>query len=331
VVNDGDRDIVITRINSFISDATDAEIITVVPISINIDVDPDTYVAIYKPNGDRYHYGSGDTTLILGGNAVTGDWTYKAVKYGYLISSGSFFIDKDVSSVSTVSPTLIVDSSITVTDVNTVIAYTDLNTNRKIYDYLAYYKTTIDGIDYGDIATRALGAIIFNKGLILDKTSASMVSVDLTNLTIKSSKIDEDFTIYSSGDFVLSNGSEITDKVRIRASNIDSELIVIGITELILYPSLDDRDKDTLRGPIITGNIFRFKYNTTVDGVLLKDILYVRARVGSYLLSTFPISEGNNVVDLGTFGQIQQVLFNQTIINDGVKKSSRLIPHSTNL
>jgi hypothetical protein len=63
----------------------------------------------------------------------------------------------------------------------------------------------------------------------------------------------------------------------------------------------------------------------------MQGTLYVRADVGAILLNEFLINIGNNVVDLGTFGQIQRVLFNQNIINDGIKKSSRLIPHSTDL
>jgi len=331
VINTGDGMITITRINSTITDESDAEVETVVPISININVDSSTYFAIYRPNGTRYRYGSGNTTILLGGDAVTGEWSYKIAKYGYEFYDGTFLIDRDISSVTNITPTLLIDSSITESDINTVITYTDLNTTRKIYDYLSYYKTTENGIGYGTFVTRAIGSIILTKGLTLDSEASSIASIDSDILTVKSSGLNEEITIYTSGDFTLLNDSSISEDVKIRANNIDSELIVIGITELVLYPSLNARDTNTSRGPVITGNIFRFKYGSTIDGVLMQGTLYVRADVGAILLNEFLINIGNNVVDLGTFGQIQRVLFNQNIINDGIKKSSRLIPHSTDL
>ena len=331
VVNDGNELVTITRINSIITNATDPEISTVVPISINITVDSDTYVVVYKPNGDRYYYGSGNTTLILGGNAVTGNWSYKVVKYAHLMYTANFPIDKDISSVTNINPTLIVDASITEANVNTVISYTDLNTTRKIYDYLSYYKTTTDGIDYGDIATRSIGAIFFNKALTLDTTATLKVDIVSNVLTLKSSGLNEEITVYSTGDFLLLNSSTISDFVKIRATNIDSELNLVGITELILYPSSTDSNADTNRGPVITSTVYRFKYGSTVSGVTLEGTQYSRVDIGNILLYIFVLTSGSNILDLGTFGQIQQVLSNQIVINDGVKKASRLIPHSTDL
>jgi hypothetical protein len=52
---------------------------------------------------------------------------------------------------------------------------------------------------------------------------------------------------------------------------------------------------------------------------------------GSIILDSFSVNQYNNVLDLGTYGQLQQILNSQEIINDGVKKASRLIPHSTNI
>jgi len=331
VVNDGDKLITITRQNSTILNATDPEISSVTPITITIQADSDTYVAIYKPNGTRYYYDSGNKTLLLGGDAVTGNWTYKVAKYAHLLSYGGFPIDTNTSSNTTINPTLIVDSSISESSVGNVIAYTDLNTNRKIYDYLSYYKTTSAGIDYGDIATRSIGAILFNKALTLNNTAASMVSILSNVLILKSSGLNEELTVYSTGDFNLLNGSVISDDVKIRATNIDSELVLLGITSITLYPSFNDSNADTNEGPIITDTIYRFKYGSTVDGVLLSGTQYSRVDVGSILLYSFVLNTGNNILDLGTFGQIQQVLNNQNIINEGVKKASILVPHTQNL
>jgi hypothetical protein len=331
VVNLGGGMITITRLNSIITDESDAEVETVVPISINVTVDSSTYFAIYRPDGTRYRYGNGNTTYILGGDAVTGNWSYKVAKYGYELFSGTFLINKDISSVTNIAPTLVIDSSITITNVSTVSAYTDLNSTRKIYDYLSYYKTTTEGIEFGTLATRAIGSIILTKGLTLSGTALSAASVASDILTVKSSGLNEEITIYTSGDFT--NDVNISDNVQIRATNIDSELELVGIDKLTLYSSSANRDSDTNRGPEITSAIYRFKYGSTVGGgVLLQGTQYGRVVISSStLLNTFELNAGNNILNLGTFGQIQQVLSNQIVINDGVKKASRLIPHSTDL
>jgi hypothetical protein len=331
VINDGNSLVTITRINSIITNETDDEVETVVPISINITVDSDTYVAIYKPDESEYYYGSGNKTLLLGGDAVTGNWTCKVAKYGHVLYTTSFTIDKDISSVNNINPTLVIDSSITEANVNTVIAYTDLNTSRKIYDYLSYYKTTSDGIRNGTISNRAIGSIILTTGLTLDNTATSIVDISSNILTVKSSGLNEEITIYLSDDFTTN--VDISQDVKIRATNIDSELELIGVDKITLYSSLANRDANTNKGPEITSSIYRFKYGSTVSGgVILQGIQYARAVISSsVLLTIFELNAGNNLLDLGTFGQIQQILNNQVTINDGIKKSSRLIPHSTNL
>ena len=331
VVNLGDGMITITRLNSIITDESDDEVETVVPITINITADSSTYIAVYKPNGDRYHYGSGNHTLVLGGNAVTGNWSYKAAKHGYELYSGTFLINTDISSVTNIAPTLVIDSSVTVTNVSTVSAYINLDSTRKIYDYLSYYRTTIVGIDFGTFATRAIGSIIITKGLTLDNTATSVVNIASNILTVKSSGLNEEITIYTSGDFTTTNGATISNNVKIRATNIDSELELVGIEKLTLYPSSNERDINTNKGPEITAAIYRFKYGSTELGVLLEGDMYSRADVGTVLLYNFALESGNNVLNLGTFGQIQQVLNSQIVINDGIKKASRLIPHSTDI
>ena len=79
--------------------------------------------------------------------------------------------------------------------------------------------------------------------------------------------------------------------------------------------------------------IYRFKYGSIASGnVLLQGTQYARAVISSStLLTIFELNAGNNILDLGTFGQIQQILNNQVTLNDGIKKASRLIPHSNNL
>jgi len=332
VVNDPSTyTIFITRINSTITDATDAEIVTTVPISINITATSDTYVAIYKPNGTRYYYGTGNATLILGGDAVTGTWTYKVTRYGYIQSTNTFGIDVNMSSVTNISPTLLIDTAITESVVGTVAAYTSLTTTKKIYDYLAYYNTTSTGIDTNISVTRTPGSIAFIAGITLDATASDMVSYQTTPtpiVTLKSTALSEIVDIYSNGDFTQSNGNIISNSVYIRANNIDSEIELIGITNIKFYPSQADRDTNTNVGPSISTGIYRFKYGNTYSGVLFSGTMWTRADVGSILLYSFTLNQFYNILDLGTFGQIQQVLNSQDIINKGIQKASVLIPHT---
>lgn len=336
VVNDGDATITITRINSIVNE-NDAEIITTVPIRIDINVSNDTYWAIYRPNGTRYQYGNGTTSLILGGNAVTGTWSYRITRYGYISQSSTFSIDKDVSSTTTITPTLLVDTALTESDVATVSAYTDLESTRKIYDYNSYYGTTSSGIDKNIFMTKGIGSISLNGFAVeLDKTATSIFDFQTSpsnKLIIKCSSLNETIDFYCGGDFIQSNGNTISKDVHIRSNNLDSEIEFIGINKTTFYPTSADRDGDTNRGPIVTDLIYRFKLGNVYSGVTFAGDLYLRADVGGIILQTFTLKNtpGYNVLNLGTFGQIQQVLLSQQVINNGVKKASRLIPHSQNI
>lgn len=336
VVNDGDAIITITRINSIIVNENDPEIETVVPIKINITVDSSTYWAIYRPNGTRYQYGNGSATLILGGNAVTGNWSYKVVKYGYIINASNFSIDKDISSTTNIEPTLLIDTNITESDQSIVAAYTDLNNTKKIYDYFSHYRTTSVGIDKNIIMSRSIGVITFDGYSVnLDATATDLFAYQTSPniLTVKCSSLIERVDMYMDGDFTQSNGNTISKDVHIRATNLDSEIEFIGINEIIFYPTINDRNSNTNAGPSTTDDVFRFKLGEVYSGVTFSGQMFIRADVGSLILQTFNLNPdpGFNILDLGTFGQIQQVLASQEVINNGIKKASRLIPHSENL
>jgi hypothetical protein len=60
----------------------------------------------------------------------------------------------------------------------------------------------------------------------------------------------------------------------------------------------------------------------------------IYARVTNDGLTLFyskPISIGTTSIDLGVVGTIQAVIENQKILNTGIQKASKLIPHTTNL
>ena len=342
VQNDGTGMVTITRFNSFIRNETDDEVQSVVPITINVDLPDDAYIAIYKPGvggerGPRYRYLSGNSTIVLGGDAVTGAWSYRVTRYGYAPVVGTFSIDADVSSTTNISPLLGIDSSVTQTDVSTVSAYTNLETTSKIYDYYAYYITTSEGIDSPIVMSRTIGVLTFD-GYSVELNAAAPAVFDYqpaptSKLTIKCTSLNERVDIYCDGDFSQTNANTISKDVRVRASNIDSEIEFIGINAITFYPSLSDRNNNTSAGPSTTSDIYRFKLGNTYSGVLFSGDLYIRADVGSLVLQTLTLNSnpGYNVLDLGTFGQLQQVLLTQRLINRGVKKSSRLIPHSEDI
>jgi hypothetical protein len=272
----------------------------------------------------------------LGGNAVTGNWSYKIARYGYISSVAFFSIDKDISSTTNISPTLLVDTSVTESNPVVVAAYTDLNTTRKIYDYFSYYNTTSTGIDENIVMSRSIGVITFDGyAVTLDASATDLFNYQTSpaELIIKCSSLNERVDMYLDGDFTQSGGNTISKNVHIRADNLDSEIEFIGINEITFYQNINDRNADTNAGPSTTDDIFRFKLGNTYSGVLFSGQMFVRVDVGSLILQTFNLNPdpGYNILDLGTFGQIQQVLAAQEVINTGVQKASRLIPHSTNI
>lgn len=342
VINNGTGLINITRINSIIYDVTDPEITTSVPITINITTPVDAYTAIYKPNGDRLYYGTGNQTLIIGGSdSVTGTWTYVVSRYGYVSVNGSFDMNVDLSSTTNINPsTFSVDPLITEVDRSVAASYTNLNTSYKLYDYLAYFKTTSDGIIYSTstnngLVSRSIGSFVFDKSLTLDSDALNVLDVDITGniFTIKSSGLDEVLTVYVDGDFNLLNSSTLTKDVKVRADNLDSEIEFIGVDGITFYSTGQDRDTNTNAGEYIANPlIYRFKFGQTYSGVTFSGSVYIRAQISTTsILDVMDIVQYNNVLDLGTYGQLQSILNSQEIINDGVKKASRLIPHSRDI
>jgi hypothetical protein len=133
--------------------------------------------------------------------------------------------------------------------------------------------------------------------------------------------------------FVQDGGNTIGDSIKIRATNLDSEIYFTSINSATVYPSLSDRDNNTNIGFTLTvPTIYRFKYGSVVNGVTLSNTLYTRLAVdGTTLLFATPIVAGTNTLDLGTAGTLQAIINNQKIINTGVQKASKLIPHGTNI
>ncbi len=136
----------------------------------------------------------------------------------------------------------------------------------------------------------------------------------------------------STGNVVAQNGTTYSDDVKIRATNLNSELILGGITSMTLFPTQNDRDDNTNEGDTLTGTIYRFLYGSVVNGVTLSGTIYARVDVaGTVLLYSDTISTGGNILEFGTTGTLQQIINNQKVINEGVQKASILVPHTTNI
>lgn len=331
VKNDGTAIVTIKKSGTTSVTESDAEIITYAPTLVNLTLQGG-YVALYNNNGTRQYYQNTDGTIVLPANA-TGTWSYKVARYGYELYSGSFNVNPNIGGSVDISPLYIPDTFITETNINVVSAYTDLNTTAKIHDYVSYIRTTSSGIDYGELHSQSFGTLSFNHDLTLNATAANVFNYSGGIITLKSSSITDNLIYFVNGDFVQTNGNTISDGIKIRANNLDSEFYFSNIDSLVFYPSLNHRNNNTNAGPTITSEtIYRFLYGSTVSGVTFSDNIYVRVTVaGTVLLNTTPLIQGSNTIDFGTTGNIQVILNNQKIINAGVQKASKLIPHSTNI
>jgi hypothetical protein len=139
----------------------------------------------------------------------------------------------------------------------------------------------------------------------LDPASSNLVSFSNDTLTLKTSGLSEKVTLYINGVFTQ-NTSTLNNDVRIRATNLDSEIVFIGNT-LTLYPSSIDRDLGLNPGPSSQTGILRFKFGSTVSGVLLSGNQYSRIDVGTVSFSNFTLNNGYTFVDLGTSALLQVI------------------------
>jgi hypothetical protein len=323
--------ITIKKTNSTITNGNDPEILDYVPTLLDIKNLYDGSIAIFDNTGTRQYYQNApaDNIIVLPSTA-TGTWRYHVARYGFAFIQENFVVD---GGTKTINPDYIPDNFVT-GDSTTTAAYTDLNSTQRIYNYLSYYSTTSEGIEYDPFYDKAFGSITINKNVTLNATAASVFSYNGTSLvTLKCTSLNEDVLFVSSNNVTYINGTTLSDDVRVRAANLDSELLMSGVTTLTLYPSPQDRDDNTDAGEILTGTIYRFLYGSTTPlGVPLVNFLYNRVNVsGTILLNETAIVTGRNELQFETTGTLQQIINNQNTINIGIQKASKLIPHTTNI
>lgn len=120
---------------------------------------------------------------------------------------------------------------------------------------------------------------------------------------------------------------------------LDSTLSFDGITSLTFYPTQADRDSGTNAGATASASPYNFKFGSTVNGVLLSGTVYLRINASGVLfLGEVNLALGDNALSLSDNTLLQAIVqkldksaSNLTIVNEGVKKASLLIPHTTNL
>jgi hypothetical protein len=330
VQNDGTGIVTIKKTNSTIANGSDAEIVDFIPTILNVTLNGG-YIAIYDDTGTKQYYQNTDGTIVLPSNA-TGTWTYHIARYGYQYVQGSFVVDGNVGATIEINPNYVPDNFVT-SDPATVAGYGDLNTSEKIYNYLNYWTTTSSGIDYIPFYSKAFGSLTINKNVTLDAEAASILTYNgSTLLTLKCTGLSEDILFVSNGNIIDQNGTTYSDDVKIRAANLNSELILGGITSITFFPDEANRDNNTNPGDTPMGTIYRFLYGDIVSGVTLAGTIYARVDVaGTILLYSDAIATGRNELEFGTTGTLQQIVSNQKIINQGIQKASKLIPHTTNI
>lgn len=330
VVNDGEDIIAIRRFNSSINNASDPEIDSYAPTIINVAPDGGSF-ALYNDTGSRTHFIQSNYTIILPGDA-SGTWAYRIAKYGFDSIYQQFTINRATGATINVFPNYVADPFITDTLQN-VQNYTNLNTVDKIHDYLSYFQTLSTGIDYGNLETESFGSITFTGALALSGDASEMVSLSGNTLVLKSTSLTDDVSLVVGGNLYQRGGNTISDGIKVRATNLDSEFYFSNVDLLVFYPTEADRNNNTNAGPTISSEtIYRFLYGSTVQGVTFEDFIYCRVTVGGItLLNTTALQTGSTTIDFGTTGNLQTILNNQKIINAGVQKASKLIPHATNI
>lgn len=250
---------------------------------------------------------------------ATGAWRWRVARYGAQTATGTF--SPGAGGVTSVAVALIPDTFVADSAAN-VAAYADLTSAQRIYDALALYGATQAGMLAGALATRGVGALTVPGGLTLDPAAASVLSVSGSAVTVKCSALAEDVTLISAA-AINPGAAALGAAVKIRASNLDSEILTVNVTSVTLYPTAADRDAGTNPGPVIATGVLRYKFGATVSGVALSGAEYARVNIGgAVLFSDFTIAQGTTTLDVGVQGQLTAI---QSSLS-GITANTGLIP-----
>ena len=288
---------------------------------------------------------TGTVTLYIPPTA-SGSWYYAVEKYGNQRQSDFFTFS---GGLKTIVVKALTDTGITVTNQTTVGAYTSLGTPDKVYDYVAYLRLSTPHISYGQI--------VFKNGTSLDLQDASMLinqsfsSVASFNfstklLTIKSTSyaIGSTFekTITTPPETIEADTTEVIT-CPIEDANGDSSLTIQGgsgnftLWKITNATAEDDYATGTNLGTV--GNVtFRFLQASGYKIVVRDNTTSFRQVVpmdkGIYTTGLFfgdqvQLAQSAEVTLINN--KVNVIALDLNIVNTGVQKASKFIPHNQNL
>jgi hypothetical protein len=161
----------------------------------------------------------------------TGSWYYAVEKYGIQRQSDFFTFSGGLKEIVVKA---IPDIGLTESNVATVAAYTALENPDKIYDYVAYLRTTTPHISYGQILFKdGTSLYLADSSMLVDQSFGSVASFnyDTKLLTIKSLVLETGVSytkiVADPPATVTANTNEIIT-ILIEDANGDSRLSILG-------------------------------------------------------------------------------------------------------
>jgi len=288
---------------------------------------------------------TGTVTLYIPPTA-SGSWYYAVEKYGNQRQSDFFTFS---GGLKTIVVKALTDTGITVTNQTTVGAYTSLGTPDKVYDYVAYLRLSTPHISYGQIVFKNGTSLdLQDSSMLINQSFSSVASFNFSTklLTIKSTSyaIGSTFekTITTPPETIEADTTEVIT-CPIEDANGDSSLTIQGgsgnftLWKITNATAEDDYATGTNLGTV--GNVtFRFlqapgykivvRDNTTsfrqvvsMDKGIYTTGLFFGDQV--QLAQSAEVTLINNKVDV--------IALDLNIVNTGVQKASKFIPHNQNL
>ena len=311
-------------------------------------VQPNTSIAIYDSTGTVLYYNA-VTTL---GNyryyiapGTTGAYTYAIEKYGTRREEGTF--PANAGGILFYVPRYADDFGISEPTLATVLAYTSIDTLDKLYDYTAVYRLSQAGIVKGQIATRAGTAVDLGSfGLVVNNSPAggALYSVTGTTITVKSNILSNGvkYTLATSTATIVPNTTEII-AADIEDANGDSSVNILGGSgNFTLWKIPNATPEDNFATGTNLGNFTNQKIRfVSAPGfkIVIRDnttgfrqVISMDKGVyeaGMFFGSQIQLAQANDIPII--LDKMNQSLLEHIIINNGIKKSSLIIQHTTSL
>jgi hypothetical protein len=212
VSNSGTGAVTISRSGTTIG-TVGTNITTRLVTSLNLTIPSGSQIYIADGSGTQQAYiASSGTSYSLDTTGGTGTWTYKVTSYGYTAQTGTH-IPASASTTTTVA--LVADPYITQATKSTVAAYTTLETLDKLYDYSAYYETTLAGISLSRIITKSSSFADADSYDLILNNSGDVWGLVGTTLTIRTT------TSFSPGS-MITGGLTTTGSITLNAQATSS-------------------------------------------------------------------------------------------------------------